>query len=82
VQPALVRTMLYILMKLLGVEYKIEGLEDGKLGEVFDSDNNKITGEMAEIIKKTTIIKLNEEMDTLIKEYDYESGVKELLNLK
>jgi hypothetical protein len=69
-------------MKLLGVEYKIEGLEDGKLGEVFDSDNNKITGEMAEIIKKTTIIKLNEEMDTLIKEYDYESGVKELLNLK
>jgi len=58
--------MLYILIKILGVEYKIEGLEDGKLGEVFDSYNNKITGEMAEIIKKTTLIKL---MNVEIEEY-------------
>ena len=62
--------MLHILMKLLGVDYKIEGLEDGELGDVFDSDNNKITGEMEEIVKTMLKHKLSNSipaMDRLIK---------------
>ena len=69
---------MYITIKVLGTDYKIEGLEDGKLGEVLDSDNNKITGEMEKVVKAVYRDYMQQEVNRLIA--DLREGKQEAID--